>query len=124
MDDVNEVLRRLKKAKAPHRTLDIMIGLLAGYSRTFEQLLPGETEKVSPVFIDKSGQRTKMPDYTRNLDEAVALAETLMPGTPVAFTWEGEVYRAQVWDAPPAEAPDLSLAICTAIFEAYAMQSP
>ena len=124
MDDAREVLRQLKKAKAPHRTLDIAIGLFVGYKKHIDEQAPPPPQGKEPkyYFTDPSGQMMKIPDYTRNLDEARKVAEFLMYGVPIAFSWKEEIYSAQLFNGPKVEAPDPALAVCTAAFEAYVMR--
>jgi hypothetical protein len=110
-----EVLKHLKKAKGPHRNLDQNIGLLLGYERRSEAAGNGD----STYFVDPSGIKMKVPDFTRSLDSAHVLVETLLPKSVAALTWEGENCTARIWGGPPCEAQHPALALCIAALTIY-----
>jgi hypothetical protein len=119
--NADEMLRHLRKAKGPHRNLDQGISVLIGYQRQ-KMIGPDGSEGVS-VYLDKEGNLTKVPDFTRSLDSASEFVEALLPGGASALTWDGDVYKDRVWGGPACEAEHPALALRIAALAAYLGES-
>lgn len=96
--NVEAVVNRLKTAKEPSRNLDRVI---SDFIASFKGV-PAETDPA------------KVPHFTRNIDSAFGLANTVAPNNFGGCAWGGSSGRAQINDGPKCEAATPAMALCIA----------
>ncbi|MDH7786387.1 hypothetical protein QBD01_002408 [Ochrobactrum sp. 19YEA23] len=105
------LLDRLSKLDAPDREVDAEIALQNGW-----HLFPGDR------WIGPEG-KIVVPEYTRSIDAAIALAERVLPGKGVDLLWEaiselGKKYYWHICLKKPEQVKELPIQVCIALLRA------
>lgn len=114
--NIETVIKDLKRASAPSRSLDRAIAELVGWKRTVlseNDQNPGKTNTV--WLAPKDGAPANVPFYTSNLEDAFRLAQMVAPSHVGGCAWEDGMGSAQIGeDGPKVEASSPTIALCIA----------
>lgn len=112
--NVQDLIESLQNAKGPDRRLDVAIALLVGYQRV--EVLDGEGEQRTRLLFlaPSTNDPAKVPDYTRSIDAAYRLAQTLAPSHSGGCSWEDGMGSARISDGPYCQAANPAIALCVA----------
>jgi hypothetical protein len=115
---LESIIDALSRATGPDRRLDIEIALLVGYRRKIEHVSDGpDLEPVRRVlWIPPTKNDPEMiPHFTKSLDNAYDLAQTIAPGSVGGCSWENGSATARIDDGPYCAAATPALALCIAV---------
>lgn len=110
-----DLIKKLSEAEEPSRKFDTAIGIALGFEPVEEQ----GSKRV--VWLDPvSRTATKLPWFTRSLDESKELTDLLAPEKAVAVSWAADgSFRAQIEDGEASKGATGPLAICIAALSFY-----
>jgi len=106
-----EIIEGLRTSQEPSRELDAQIAEFVGFKKVEQGskviwLAPWGTEP------------TKIPYYSRSIDQALQLAQERFPSDMCAFSWEPNNASAKLGKNEFVTAANPALAICLAVFTA------
>ncbi|WP_155956633.1 hypothetical protein [Rhizobium sp. CF080] len=113
--NIQTIIDNLVKANGPDRKLDFAIASLVGYERKNVSTDGLGEQGARIVYVrPPSDEPVKVPDFTRSIDAAYALAQVIVPLHVGAFTWRGNIIRAKINDGPACDGATPALALCIA----------
>ncbi|HTO33332.1 MAG TPA: hypothetical protein VL202_19470 [Pararhizobium sp.] len=113
----NELIKRLTSLKEPNRGLDGEIGLLLGYTRSLKvEIHPKSKKETSKaVWHSRAKKETKLPYYTRFINDAYRFAQTALPGQVGGVSWDSKGGSARMGKGPYITAANPAIALCIAV---------
>ncbi len=109
------MIESLRQAPGPDRKLDFAIATFVGFERRVAPQDDPTDTGVKIVYVrPPSEEPVKVPDFTRSIDAAYALAQVAAPRHVGAVTWEGAKFRAKLNDGEVCEAATPAIAVCIA----------
>ncbi|MBP1857583.1 hypothetical protein [Rhizobium herbae] len=113
------LVKRLAALSRHDRVLDEEIGKLIGYTKRFKvDIDPATGEQRHTVVWDApNGGEVRMPHFTRLIDDAHLLAETLFPDSIGGASWDDAGGAARIDDGRYVTAANPAIAICIAVLE-------
>lgn len=119
MKELADLILDLHHSTGPDRQLDIHIGLHVGYKRKVSMKLEeGKKRRVVTWFYPADTEIRRIPYFTRSIDDAADLVQTVLPGAAAGFTWDPPYYSARVDGGPIFNGASPAIALCIAALSA------
>lgn len=104
---ISLLIENLKQLEEPHRNADLTIAQEIGYTI-------GEDSR----WYTPAGHRiTRVPFFTKKVDEAIILSEIVMGESVCALVKDKAVWRAQAEGGPVVYGKTPAIALCIAVLE-------
>ena len=117
--DLSELIVALQNAKAPTRKLDVEIAKLLGFKRIAEPPAPNQKNPPGKKlnWYTPDGVPGKVPPYTRLVDSARNLVNSVAPDNVGGCSWEKGRASARINDGPYVHAANPAIALCAAALQ-------
>lgn len=117
---LRELIRTLRAAPGPDRDLDVQIAIRMGYQRQEETPASGDgARQERRLWLIPTGESVSLvPFYTKKLDDAYALALSVVPKHAAAVAMVGGRGSAHIEDGDPETGANPPIALCIAVLKA------